>query len=124
MSRSFVFGERALAIARHEFPGRQALNGLLMSPLIVPHQKTDENGNTVLITPSWEERTVRAALGKEKYGIFFERRGVSVGALAEEAAPTAQAPVAATAASAAGSGATTASREAGAFIESLLMQIR
>jgi putative spermidine/putrescine transport system permease protein len=26
-----------LAIARHEFPGRQALNGLLMSPLIVPH---------------------------------------------------------------------------------------
>lgn len=27
----------ALAIARHEFPGRQALNGLLMSPLIVPH---------------------------------------------------------------------------------------
>lgn len=36
-------------------------------PLIVPHQKTDENGNTVLITPSWEERTVRAALGKKKY---------------------------------------------------------
>jgi putative spermidine/putrescine transport system permease protein len=27
----------ALAIARHQFPGRQALNGLLMSPLIVPH---------------------------------------------------------------------------------------
>ena len=27
----------ALAIARHDFPGRQALNGLLMSPLIVPH---------------------------------------------------------------------------------------
>jgi putative spermidine/putrescine transport system permease protein len=27
----------ALAIARHEFPGRQALSGLLMSPLIVPH---------------------------------------------------------------------------------------
>ncbi len=27
----------ALAIARHRFPGRQALNGLLMSPLIVPH---------------------------------------------------------------------------------------
>jgi putative spermidine/putrescine transport system permease protein len=27
----------ALAIARLEFPGRQALNGLLMSPLIVPH---------------------------------------------------------------------------------------
>lgn len=27
----------ALAIARYEFPGRQALNGLLMSPLIVPH---------------------------------------------------------------------------------------
>ena len=26
-----------LAIARHDFPGRQALNGLLMSPLIVPH---------------------------------------------------------------------------------------
>lgn len=26
-----------LAIARHQFPGRQALNGLLMSPLIVPH---------------------------------------------------------------------------------------
>lgn len=26
-----------LAIARHEFPGRQAINGLLMSPLIVPH---------------------------------------------------------------------------------------
>ena len=26
-----------LAIARHEFPGRQALNGLLLSPLIVPH---------------------------------------------------------------------------------------
>ncbi len=26
-----------LAIARHEFPGRQALNALLMSPLIVPH---------------------------------------------------------------------------------------
>lgn len=27
----------ALAIARHEFPGRQAINALLMSPLIVPH---------------------------------------------------------------------------------------
>lgn len=27
----------ALALARHDFPGRQALNGLLMSPLIVPH---------------------------------------------------------------------------------------
>jgi putative spermidine/putrescine transport system permease protein len=27
----------ALAIARHEFRGRAALNGLLMSPLIVPH---------------------------------------------------------------------------------------
>jgi putative spermidine/putrescine transport system permease protein len=27
----------ALAIARHDFAGRQALNGLLMSPLIVPH---------------------------------------------------------------------------------------
>lgn len=27
----------ALAIVRYEFPGRQALNGLLMSPLIVPH---------------------------------------------------------------------------------------
>jgi len=27
----------ALAIAQHEFTGRQALNGLLMSPLIVPH---------------------------------------------------------------------------------------
>jgi putative spermidine/putrescine transport system permease protein len=27
----------SLAIARFEFPGRQALNGLLMSPLIVPH---------------------------------------------------------------------------------------
>ena len=27
----------ALALARHRFPGRQALNGLLMSPLIVPH---------------------------------------------------------------------------------------
>ncbi len=27
----------ALAIARHDFPGRNALNGLLMSPLIVPH---------------------------------------------------------------------------------------
>ncbi len=27
----------ALAIARHDFPGRQTLNGLLMSPLIVPH---------------------------------------------------------------------------------------
>ena len=27
----------ALAIARHEFPGRHALNGLLMSLLIVPH---------------------------------------------------------------------------------------
>lgn len=27
----------ALAIARYEFPGRNALNGLLMSPLIVPH---------------------------------------------------------------------------------------
>ena len=27
----------ALAIARHAFPGRAALNGLLMSPLIVPH---------------------------------------------------------------------------------------
>jgi putative spermidine/putrescine transport system permease protein len=27
----------SLAIARYEFPGRQALNGLLMSPLIVPH---------------------------------------------------------------------------------------
>jgi putative spermidine/putrescine transport system permease protein len=26
-----------LAIARHEFPGRQFLNGLLLSPLIVPH---------------------------------------------------------------------------------------
>jgi len=26
-----------LAIARLDFPGRQALNGLLMSPLIVPH---------------------------------------------------------------------------------------
>lgn len=26
-----------LAIARFEFPGRQALNGLLLSPLIVPH---------------------------------------------------------------------------------------
>jgi len=26
-----------LAIARHDFPGRQAINGLLMSPLIVPH---------------------------------------------------------------------------------------
>ncbi len=26
-----------LAIARHEFPGRQAIHGLLMSPLIVPH---------------------------------------------------------------------------------------
>ncbi len=26
-----------LAIARYEFPGRQALNALLMSPLIVPH---------------------------------------------------------------------------------------
>jgi putative spermidine/putrescine transport system permease protein len=26
-----------LAIARHDFPGRQALNALLMSPLIVPH---------------------------------------------------------------------------------------
>ena len=26
-----------LAIARHSFPGRQAINGLLMSPLIVPH---------------------------------------------------------------------------------------
>ena len=26
-----------IAIARHEFPGRQALNGLLLSPLIVPH---------------------------------------------------------------------------------------
>ncbi len=26
-----------LAVARHEFPGRQALNALLMSPLIVPH---------------------------------------------------------------------------------------
>ena len=27
----------ALAIARYDFPGRHALNGLLMSPLIVPH---------------------------------------------------------------------------------------
>ncbi len=27
----------ALAIARYDFPGRQTLNGLLMSPLIVPH---------------------------------------------------------------------------------------
>lgn len=27
----------ALAIARFDFPGRQTLNGLLMSPLIVPH---------------------------------------------------------------------------------------
>jgi putative spermidine/putrescine transport system permease protein len=27
----------SLAIARHEFPGRGALNALLMSPLIVPH---------------------------------------------------------------------------------------
>ena len=27
----------SLAIARYEFPGRQALNALLMSPLIVPH---------------------------------------------------------------------------------------
>lgn len=27
----------SLAIARYDFPGRQALNGLLMSPLIVPH---------------------------------------------------------------------------------------
>lgn len=27
----------ALALARHQFPGRQAINGLLMSPLIVPH---------------------------------------------------------------------------------------
>lgn len=27
----------ALAIARHDFPGRAALNGLLMSPLILPH---------------------------------------------------------------------------------------
>lgn len=27
----------SLAIARHEFRGRQAINGLLMSPLIVPH---------------------------------------------------------------------------------------
>jgi putative spermidine/putrescine transport system permease protein len=27
----------SLAIARHDFPGRQALSGLLMSPLIVPH---------------------------------------------------------------------------------------
>lgn len=27
----------ALAIARHSFPGRAALSGLLMSPLIVPH---------------------------------------------------------------------------------------
>ena len=26
-----------IAIARHEFPGRQFLNGLLLSPLIVPH---------------------------------------------------------------------------------------
>ncbi len=26
-----------LAIARHDFPGRQAINGLLMGPLIVPH---------------------------------------------------------------------------------------
>ena len=26
-----------LAIARHDFPGRQAIHGLLMSPLIVPH---------------------------------------------------------------------------------------
>ncbi len=26
-----------MAIARHEFPGRNALNGLLLSPLIVPH---------------------------------------------------------------------------------------
>ncbi len=26
-----------LAIARYDFPGRQAINGLLMSPLIVPH---------------------------------------------------------------------------------------
>ena len=36
-------------------------------PLIVPHQKTDENGVAQLITPSWEERTVRAALGEAKY---------------------------------------------------------
>ena len=53
-------------------------------PLIVPHQKTDENGNTVLITPSWEERTVRAALGKKKYeqlraGMINGRRGIAPG---------------------------------------------
>jgi putative spermidine/putrescine transport system permease protein len=27
----------SLAIARYDFPGRQALNGMLMSPLVVPH---------------------------------------------------------------------------------------
>lgn len=36
-------------------------------PLLVPHRKTDADGNTVLIKPSWEISTVKAALGEKVY---------------------------------------------------------
>lgn len=36
-------------------------------PLLVPYRKTDANGNTALISPSWEVRVVKAALGDDDY---------------------------------------------------------
>ncbi len=36
-------------------------------PLLVPYRKTDENGVTRPIAPSWEMRVVKAALGDEDY---------------------------------------------------------
>lgn len=36
-------------------------------PLLVPYRKTDEDGNTTLISPAWEVRLVQAALGPDDY---------------------------------------------------------
>lgn len=44
------------------FPART-----LEGAVIIPHQQTDENGKTELITPPYNQRMVRAALGPEKY---------------------------------------------------------
>lgn len=44
------------------FPART-----LEGAVIIPHQKTDKDGNTELIKPPYNQRMVRAALGAEKY---------------------------------------------------------
>lgn len=36
-------------------------------PLLVPYRKTDEDGNTTVISPAWEVRIVQAALGPDDY---------------------------------------------------------